>query len=947
MSDIVPLASLPLGLPNRFYNGNCALNPEGTESGADGSTCFLFYTRLSQSANTQTSQIATPEAIQATAMRQTQTSATAQRMGVCQTIDSLDCQDLRTSPLRFSARVRFSEDAHTMYAVLAWAGTADTSPADPVNDWTSTNYAPGGFFKSSYTVLGCGVLSATAETWATTPYISMQAGADLNNIVGMIWTENTAAQNATLDTGQWQIIPGVQEMAFEHRPYLWQVDMESDDGPFVDLASAATTTLASVTTSNKIRITGTTTITSFGTAAAGVSKLIRFAGALTLTHNGTSLILPGAQNIKTAANDCCTAVSLGSGNWIVVGYQRGPGFYPTRYEVDYPSTAVAAIAGDGVTDDTAAVATWLAQAAAAGIPANGLKKTYLVDSVEMLDALIIRDATIKVRTPGVNAIGIHAEDVSGWQLLGVVVDRNGDGSSGGLDSSFGILAEGDCREFKVIGCEVFGDDKGTGICFRSSCSGWTAKDNYVHDMRYVHTSETDDQVQGFFVGGENIIYTDNEVYSLGRTDLTSADRDRYSRGHVFGGLNQYTISGNVADRVDQGFDTTGSAGNINGAYTGNTAHWCYSVGHKWANTAIAAIATGNVADQCGLAGYVVSAPDSTIANVTRNVGIRHNVARNIGTNQEWAGTPPAGVKLDRNSAASPLNEYPKAINVNDNDIFSDVGSSEFSVFDTNELQASTVIPLEVGVRVRLSTTGTLPSPFATLTDYWIAEVTDSSPTRFGLATSFINAQDGTVITGISGGSGTHTITLQQDCAYKVYSNVTVYDSTAPSFAWDNSGYGMTTGEAFQMAAPVAIAYNSATQSIPDAGVTPWTDITTNTDQFDPLGIIAAGVVTIPWPGFWRIVYRGEFAPNATGIRRVRAQANTGGGYSDFTPLCTDNRNNVGASVETSVYVEVLAQLARGVLVKFQAQQNSTGALNLGANASSIAIYPMGPWQATV
>lgn len=94
--------------------------------------------------------------------------------------------------------------------------------------------------------------------------------------------------------------------------------------PDVDVASAGTTDIGAANSSN-IRITGTTTITSFGTVANGVRRWIRFAAALTLTHNATSLILPGAANITTAAGDTAMAISLGSGNWVVVNYTRASG----------------------------------------------------------------------------------------------------------------------------------------------------------------------------------------------------------------------------------------------------------------------------------------------------------------------------------------------------------------------------------------------------------------------------------------------------------------------------------------------------------------------------------------------------------------------------------------------------------------------------------------------
>lgn len=102
---------------------------------------------------------------------------------------------------------------------------------------------------------------------------------------------------------------------------------------YADVASATTTDIGAAAT-DKVRITGTTTITGFGTANAGIKRKIRFAAALTLTHNGTSLILPSAANITTVANDCCEAHSLGSGNWIVTNYQRADGKAVIAGEVD-------------------------------------------------------------------------------------------------------------------------------------------------------------------------------------------------------------------------------------------------------------------------------------------------------------------------------------------------------------------------------------------------------------------------------------------------------------------------------------------------------------------------------------------------------------------------------------------------------------------------------------
>lgn len=76
-----------------------------------------------------------------------------------------------------------------------------------------------------------------------------------------------------------------------------------------------------------VSVTGTTTITSFGSGASTSNPLyfVRFTGALTLTHNATSLILPGGANLALSAGAAIVALYLGSGNWRVPFVQNGIG----------------------------------------------------------------------------------------------------------------------------------------------------------------------------------------------------------------------------------------------------------------------------------------------------------------------------------------------------------------------------------------------------------------------------------------------------------------------------------------------------------------------------------------------------------------------------------------------------------------------------------------------
>lgn len=128
---------------------------------------------------------------------------------------------------------------------------------------------------------------------------------------------------------------------------------------FSALASAATVDLGAAL-GNFLEISGTTTITSFGTVSAGIWKYVTFQGALTLTHNATSLILPGGADITTAAGDAAIFHSKGAGNWKCVGYLPADG-KPTvntvldsefRITDNADTTKVVAFEASGVTTAT-------------------------------------------------------------------------------------------------------------------------------------------------------------------------------------------------------------------------------------------------------------------------------------------------------------------------------------------------------------------------------------------------------------------------------------------------------------------------------------------------------------------------------------------------------------------------------------------------------------------
>jgi hypothetical protein len=148
----------------------------------------------------------------------------------------------------------------------------------------------------------------------------------------------------------------------------------------VTLASA---TIADIGGQNSmfVEISGTTTITSFGTNYNG-PRFLRFSGALTLTHNASTLILPDGANITTAAGDTCIALPT-SGGWYVSAYSR----------VGSSNLILSAANGYGSTNGA--------------IKRYSTVLTYQGTDITYVDSAAL-GASITINTPGVYAISMQA-----------------------------------------------------------------------------------------------------------------------------------------------------------------------------------------------------------------------------------------------------------------------------------------------------------------------------------------------------------------------------------------------------------------------------------------------------------------------------------------------------------------------------------------------------------
>lgn len=156
---------------------------------------------------------------------------------------------------------------------------------------------------------GSGTYSLPVNSWNPAVNAVSATAADWQSLIDDVETALTAslaADGQTPMTGNLAMgnnkLTGLAAGTAAGNSLRWE--QLFSQGVEVDIASATTTDIGGQN-SNFLQITGTTTITGFGTNYNG-PRFLRFAGALVLTH-GSALILPGAANITTVAGDMAIA----------------------------------------------------------------------------------------------------------------------------------------------------------------------------------------------------------------------------------------------------------------------------------------------------------------------------------------------------------------------------------------------------------------------------------------------------------------------------------------------------------------------------------------------------------------------------------------------------------------------------------------------------------------
>lgn len=229
---------------------------------------------------------------------------------ITETITELPIAPSTSDPVNFRSRADL---------FLASLNTFDNEMNTVISEINSTAQTINSAETSAVQAKDVAVASANfIGTWSSdTAYTIGQSVAHNGNVYRAI----LASTNQTpTNTTYWVLLTGIKTVNGLSPDASGNINIEAKKG--ANIASASTITIGTAGLGDTIHITGTTTITSLGNATSGIIRTLIFDGALTLTHNGTSLILPDATNITTAVGDSAEFVCDTTNNWKCLRYTR-------------------------------------------------------------------------------------------------------------------------------------------------------------------------------------------------------------------------------------------------------------------------------------------------------------------------------------------------------------------------------------------------------------------------------------------------------------------------------------------------------------------------------------------------------------------------------------------------------------------------------------------------
>lgn len=241
---------------------------------------------------------------------------------------------------------------------------------------------------------GSGTYSAPASSWNPAVSGALASYTDWNALLTDIanaLTQSLSADGQTPISGNLNMnnnkLTGLAAGSGTGQSLRWE--QLFSQGTELAIASAATVDIGAQNT-NFLNVTGTTTITSFGTNYNG-PRFLRFSGAVTLTNSAT-LIVPGNSNITTAAGDCLIVIPKAtagtSDGWQIVAYQSAAGG-PVSGSVTNSSLADGAVYGTKMTDKI--------QPVTASVASNALTTTLNPTTLDFRSSTV-GSGTVNTRT---------------------------------------------------------------------------------------------------------------------------------------------------------------------------------------------------------------------------------------------------------------------------------------------------------------------------------------------------------------------------------------------------------------------------------------------------------------------------------------------------------------------------------------------------------------------
>lgn len=283
-----------------------------------------------------------------------------------------------------------------------------------------------------------------------------------------------------------------------------------------------------------------------------------------------------------------------------------------------------------------------------------------------------------------------------WEISGCTFDCGGHFLSGSL-SNYCINVEGLDR-VRILYNRIYNGGP-MSVCRTVLCEEVKIIGNTIEDFTVDTTPEpADDIIQGYYVQACHDVVVMGNTARRFKAYITPAGgpnagiRGLYvlrNRGYAFGGIDAgisndtMVILGNIAEEVDQGFDTTGTYGSSNVTFSNNIGKDNGTYDFKFTNATRHYLITSNHSIRAGKIGLVVTSSSNILSPAMTTLLVIGNLIEDTGADGLWTdGTWATGGTHGMHINAGAFNP-PKGLGVTGNFIIDTVGHSHHGIIFQN------------------------------------------------------------------------------------------------------------------------------------------------------------------------------------------------------------------------------------------------------------------------